>query len=211
MSLLAGVVVGAAVGMGGPALRNRLVRGRVEALVPERALGRTGPALRRRSATGGRGATRRSRDPAPTARLDAAVLLDLLAAVVAGGSSVPGALVALGEALGGPDGDDLASTGRALQLGASWEAAWSRAPARFAPVRDALGPTWAQGSAPGPALTVAAARVRREREAALAAATARLGVRLVVPLGLCFLPAFVLAGLAPLLASLVGDLLGSGV
>jgi pilus assembly protein TadC len=34
-----------------------------------------------------------------------------------------------------------------------------------------------------------------------------LGVRLVLPLGLCFLPAFVLVGLVPVLASLGRGLL----
>jgi pilus assembly protein TadC len=33
-------------------------------------------------------------------------------------------------------------------------------------------------------------------------------VQLVLPLGLCFLPAFVLLGLVPMLLSLAGDLFG---
>lgn len=37
---------------------------------------------------------------------------------------------------------------------------------------------------------------------------ARLGVRLVLPLGLCLLPAFVLLGIVPFVLSLGGRLLG---
>jgi hypothetical protein len=36
----------------------------------------------------------------------------------------------------------------------------------------------------------------------------RVGVLVVAPLGLCFLPAFVLIGVVPLAAGLVGGLLG---
>jgi pilus assembly protein TadC len=45
------------------------------------------------------------------------------------------------------------------------------------------------------------------REAAIAAART-VGVRSVVPLMACFLPAFVLVGVVPIIASLLGDLLG---
>ena len=69
--------------------------------------------------------------------------------------------------------------------------------------------SWSTGSAPGPALRGRADQLRRDRRARTAAGRrARSGVRLVLPLGLCFLPAFVLLGLVPMLLSLAGDLLG---
>jgi pilus assembly protein TadC len=45
------------------------------------------------------------------------------------------------------------------------------------------------------------------RDAAVKAART-VGVRSVVPLMTCFLPAFVLVGVVPIIASLLGDLLG---
>jgi len=45
------------------------------------------------------------------------------------------------------------------------------------------------------------------RRSAARTAAARLGVRLVLPLGACFLPAFVLIGLVPVLLALGIDLL----
>jgi pilus assembly protein TadC len=39
-------------------------------------------------------------------------------------------------------------------------------------------------------------------------AAGALGVQLVLPLGLCFLPAFVLLGLVPMILSLAGNLMG---
>jgi hypothetical protein len=42
---------------------------------------------------------------------------------------------------------------------------------------------------------------------AAASSTHRAGVLIVLPLGLCFLPAFVLAGLVPVVVAVLGDVL----
>lgn len=151
---------------------------------------------------------RATREPSPVA-LEPALLLDLLDAAIGAGASVPRSLEAVGAAVGGPDGDALVTAGTALVLGASWPAAWADAPRAAAEVRDALGAAWSSGAAPGPALRSRAVRLRRERRRRARAAGGALGVRLVLPLGLCFLPAFVLLGLAPLVLGLAGDLVGT--
>ncbi|QOX81761.1 hypothetical protein H8R18_08625 [Nanchangia anserum] len=92
---------------------------------------------------------------------------------------------------------------RALQLGAAWDLAWAEASARYAPLAEALAPhgsrelvrtrCWWRAR-----ITCARdATSRREKRAE------RLAVRLVVPLGLCQLPAFVLLGLVPVLLGLL--------
>lgn len=156
-----------------------------------------------RGGPGGR-ARRRARTP----ELDVLVLLDLLDAAIAAGASLPRALGAVGDAAGGNWGQVLVRASSGLVMGADWEAAWQGSPARLAPVVAGLAPTWITGSAPGPALRAAAAQLRRQRRAAAREAAARLGVHLVLPLGLCFLPAFVLIGLVPVLVSLGSSLLG---
>lgn len=62
------------------------------------------------------------------------------------------------------------------------------------------------GAAPGPALRAGAEQLVRERRAQVREAAGRLGVRLVLPLGLCFLPAFVLLGLVPVMVSVGAQL-----
>ncbi len=52
-----------------------------------------------------------------------------------------------------------------------------------------------------------AAEARADRAARGQAAAERAGVLAVAPLGLCFLPAFVLLGVVPVVAGLVGPLL----
>ncbi|GIG35968.1 type II secretion system F family protein [Cellulomonas pakistanensis] len=138
--------------------------------------------------------------------VDVVVVVDLLAVAVAAGASVPGALAAVGAALGGPTGADLSRAGAALLLGDPWAGAWAHAPT-LGSVLDGLAAAWDTGAAAGPALQATAATLRRERDRAAREASGRLGVRLVVPLGVCFLPAFVLVGLVPVLVSLGRGLL----
>jgi hypothetical protein len=169
-----------------------------------------GPWTARRPAVrAGRRDTRGTREAAPHVPLDAALLLDLLDAAIGAGASVPRSLEAVGAAVGGPDGAALTTAGTALVLGASWSAAWADAPEGAAQVRDALGPAWGSGAAPGPALRSRAVRLRRERRRRARSAGGSLGVHLVLPLGLCFLPAFVLLGLAPLVLGMADDLVGT--
>ncbi|MBD3689577.1 hypothetical protein H8R10_04970 [Winkia sp. C62] len=132
--------------------------------------------------------------------VDLAVVLDLAAAAVASGASVPGTLEALGVAIGE---DDLAVVARALQLGAAWDLAWAEASARYAPLAEALAPAWLEGVGPHPMLVASADHVRSRRHQQAREAAERLAVRLVVPLGLCQLPAFVLLGLVPVLLGLL--------
>lgn len=157
-----------------------------------------------RTAPGG-GARRRAAAVEP-GLVDSVLLLDLLDVAIGTGVALPRALSAVGAAVGGQQGDDLARGGSALLLGASWQSAWVGTA-----LADVVGPleaSWSTGTAPGPALRGRADKLRRDRSTRTRAAAGALGVRLVLPLGLCFLPAFVLLGLVPMLLSLAGDLFG---
>ncbi|MGO1738446.1 MAG: type II secretion system F family protein [Actinomycetaceae bacterium] len=154
-----------------------------------------------------------SRDDAlPGLRLDPAVLLDLCAASLAAGSSVPGALRAFGTALqevgDGSTARSLTSAGELLLLGGGWDEAWDGATEDALVLADCLEPAWNDGADPGPLLRMRAESVRASRARAAEEAAARLGVRLVLPLGLCFLPAFVLLGILPVVLGAGLDLLG---
>jgi len=140
--------------------------------------------------------------------LDPAVACDLVAAVLGAGASVPAALEALGEAVGGEDGAEVAVAARMLRFGSGWEEALERVPASWEPVTDALRLAWIDGVAPGPVLAATAGALRTARAARAREEAERLAVRLVLPLGLCLLPAFVLMGLVPVMIATGGDLLG---
>ncbi|WP_029289776.1 type II secretion system F family protein, partial [Cellulomonas sp. HZM] len=138
--------------------------------------------------------------------VDEVLLLDVLDAALSSGAPVPRALQVVGACVGGDDGAALARAAGALVLGASWDRAWAGSTSACAALADALEPAWTSGVSPGPLLRAEADRLRRERRTAARAAAATLGVRLVLPLGLCFLPAFVLLGLVPMVVSLASGL-----
>jgi len=147
-------------------------------------------------------------DSSPLADLAPAVVIELVAAALEAGLSIPRAVDVVAGAIGssspGGQADQLARAAAALRWGASWSMAWSDADGAIATVADALEPAWLHGSAPGEALRAAAAQAHRERRAAARVAAGRLGVLVVLPLGLCLLPAFMLLGLVPVIISMAG-------
>lgn len=152
----------------------------------------------------GRGDRDRRRRREPPAVVDDAVVLDMVAAALASGASVLDAVAAVGGALPDAQARAYVRADRALRVGSSWEQAWPDG----GPVADALGPAWRDGVDPEPLLQHAASTIRQRRRARAREAAARLGVRLVLPLGLCLLPAFVLLGLVPVLIAAGLDLWG---
>ncbi|MDR1393390.1 MAG: hypothetical protein LBJ62_05425 [Bifidobacteriaceae bacterium] len=73
-------------------------------------------------------------------------------------------------------------------------------------LRSTLWLVWSAGVEAGPLLEAVAARFGRAERRRLSQAAARLGVYLMAPLGLCYLPAFVALGLVPIMLSLAGSL-----
>ncbi|MEJ5889957.1 type II secretion system F family protein [Pseudokineococcus marinus] len=153
----------------------------------------------------------RARPGPADAAPDPALLLDLVAAALEAGSpplaALEAAAAALGRARPSPHDEDLRQRCAALRLGAGWSSAWDGAGPELAPVRDALGLAVGAG-APGAALLRDAAseeRRRRAREAQRRASA--LGVRLVLPLGLCALPAFAALAVVPVVLSLAAQVL----
>jgi len=136
---------------------------------------------------------------------DAALACDLIASALACGASIPRALDALADACAQ---EPLAWTASSLRLGATWEQAWEEAPAWADPLRDALEASWTAGTAPEGMLARCASWERRTRLVDAKTRAEELSVRLVGPLGAFFLPAFLLLGIAPLLAHLMGAVAG---
>lgn len=134
---------------------------------------------------------------------DPALACDLAAAGLACGAAIPRVLDALAAACAR---ESLAWTAHALRLGVPWDEAWEETPEWAHPLRDALESSWTSGSAPEMMLARSASWERRSRLADAKTRAEELSVRLVGPLGVCFLPAFLALGIAPLLASLTGGL-----
>lgn len=138
-------------------------------------------------------------------------VLSLLVACLSAGGSLPEATSTVAES-----GENelcvlLRGVSAAIALGAPPYAAWLRVqgipslePAVVAILRsERTGAPLAEGL-----LAVVTDSRQRRSEAALAAARSS-GVRAVLPLGLCFLPAFVLVGVVPVVASMLQSIFGS--
>jgi pilus assembly protein TadC len=133
---------------------------------------------------------------------------ELLAACMASGGSPRLALATVAEAIGGPLADELRRVVAALELGGDPVGSW------FAlGTDDLLGPLGAafsrsaeSGAPLAGLLSDLAQDLRAERRVAVESAARRVGIRAAAPLGLCFLPAFILLGLVPIVGGLVGTL-----
>ncbi|MFF5296849.1 type II secretion system F family protein [Paractinoplanes globisporus] len=159
----------------------------------ERLLRRQEPAARRRERL--------------AAVSDLPLAADLLAAALRAGAPVDRAAAAVADALGGPLGERLRRTARSLRLGAEPAEAWAHLAGLDG--ADRLVAAAVRSSASGGALTGALGRLaddlRADRAVAAEAAAQRAGVLIVLPLGLCFLPAFLLVGVVPVLIAVLGD------
>ncbi|MEU8568825.1 type II secretion system F family protein [Streptomyces pathocidini] len=133
---------------------------------------------------------------------------DLLAACLAAGAGPREAAAAVGGSLGGPTGDRLAQAAAELRLGGGSADAWGRLGALsggkgLARCMERAHTTGVPAVEP---VTRLAADHRAERARAAAARARRAGVLATAPLGLCFLPAFLTVGVAPVLIGLASGL-----
>jgi len=135
-------------------------------------------------------------------RVISTTLCDLAAAGLQSGASVTEVLRALAVASERPS---LRITADELVLGVPWSHAWEGANEHEL-LRDSLEPGWQGGVSPVALLTTAAKHARERSTAGVEEDAAKLSVKLVVPLGALLLPAFVLLGLAPIIASLMQGL-----
>ncbi|KQQ87704.1 type II secretion system F family protein [Arthrobacter sp. Leaf137] len=137
---------------------------------------------------------------------DTAMMLELVAAMLDAGSSIGRALELVSVSASAKYSESLRPVVSALAIGADWETAWRSSAVRqpdILELRDALGFAALTGAPSSAILYAQAARLRRERFRAAEKRAASLGVKLVIPLGLCSLPAFICLGVVPVLLALV--------
>jgi len=137
----------------------------------------------------------------------APVVAELLGAIVGAGASTAHAVDAVASAVSSPASDHLGAVRAALQLGASPEEAWSRVPAALQPIARAIRRSQESGAPLGYVLDTTVEDLRREHRSAVQAAARAAGVRVVAPLALCFLPAYLVIGVVPIVASLASGIL----
>jgi pilus assembly protein TadC len=140
---------------------------------------------------------------------DVPLFADLLAACLLAGATVPDALTVAADACGPRLAGAAAPVVARLRAGDEPDEAF--ADWRSTPDLDAVGRICVRslrtGASAAPQLVRAAARLRSTRTAELQQRVARMSVWVVLPLGTCFLPAFVLLGVVPLAWGLLHSVL----
>ncbi|MFF1253345.1 type II secretion system F family protein [Pseudarthrobacter sp. NPDC058329] len=142
----------------------------------------------------------------PDGLKDTAMMLELVAAMLDAGAGIGRSLELVAATSSTHYRESLRPVVSALAIGADWETAWRSSAVRLPEIlelRDALGFAALTGAPSSAILYAQAARLRRERFRAAEKRAASLGVKLVVPLGLCSLPAFICLGVVPVLLALV--------
>jgi len=135
---------------------------------------------------------------------------DLLATCLSSGATPSDALDTVAGSTVGPLADRLRQVAAALRVGASPDEAWAvdRADDPLAPLARAFIRSGATGAPVVETMTAVADEQRRVARWAAEAAARRAGVHAVGPLALCFLPAFVLTGVVPVVLAVAGEVLG---
>jgi len=136
-------------------------------------------------------------------------VVDLLAVTLASGASPSSALTAVADAVEGPVAAELRAAEHGLRLGRDPARVWRELSRR--PGMAVLGRAMARAVETGSSVSDALHRLAEDLHASARLEGERkarsVGVRAAAPLGLCLLPAFVLLGVVPLVASTVSALL----
>ncbi|NEG97074.1 hypothetical protein GFD17_09975 [Bifidobacterium sp. SMB2] len=158
--------------------------------------------------------------------------MEMMAVAIRQGASIPRAMSVIGGVLVEREGDavpaaiagaaasaDVASAGlgrqmlrvaAALNRGAEWDGAWAapapegRHAAALQLMKSALEPSWRHGISPLLRIETTIEQIDLDERRSIEESAARLSVRILVPMGLCFLPAFILIGVIPSIAAFAG-------
>ncbi|MGN5732802.1 type II secretion system F family protein [Arthrobacter psychrochitiniphilus] len=133
------------------------------------------------------------------------LMLDFLGTALETGLPMQNALHVVAGATEGTVREALLRVAAALEIGVSWQDAWegNTESSELAQIHSALIFGALTGASAASLLYAEAAQIRRSRGRQAEKRAAALGVKLVLPLGLCSLPAFVALGIVPVVIAMV--------
>lgn len=134
------------------------------------------------------------------------MILELVAAMLDSGAGLGRSLELIAGCASPQLSRSLRTVVAALDIGTDWETAWRSSGQKCNEARklkDALAFAALTGAPSSAILYAQAARLRREQFRMAEKRAAALGVKLVIPLGLCSLPAFICLGVVPVLLAML--------
>ncbi|MDQ6714495.1 MAG: type II secretion system F family protein [Actinomycetota bacterium] len=140
---------------------------------------------------------------------DVASSMALLAVALSSGCGVVEAIEQVARQSPGSVGHQLGTVAAALRWGVDERAAWGAVDPAWRHAGQAMRLATRAGVPPSALLMQSAGDLRATELARLDVEAARVGVRMVLPLGLAFLPAFCLTSVIPIILALAQQVLGS--
>ncbi|MFD0704362.1 hypothetical protein ACFQY8_01155 [Alloscardovia venturai] len=137
----------------------------------------------------------------------AELILEMIEVSINRGSSLPLSLIAVGMVLHNDIGKDLRVVGQRLSSGEQWDSVWKEYKNKtilLSTIHDVLEPAWKRGVSASLRIENAIVQLNDNESVAISQAGHELSIRILLPLGLCFLPGFIIITVAPLLASWQG-------
>lgn len=134
----------------------------------------------------------------------AQLVLEMLEVALIQGLSLPRCLVLVGKSIHGPTGMAFTEIGERLREGENWDHVWRaylQANWLISLVHDVLEPSWKRGVSPLMRIESSIQQINSSEAARISSAAHELSVRILLPLGLCFLPGFIIIAVIPLLSS----------
>ena len=133
------------------------------------------------------------------AQEDIAIICELVIAALESGVSIPRALECIGRSA---EIEELVRVASCLTLGVRWDRTWEGCSEGITNIAEVLREAWVRGASVDHQLHALAEASRDQRLTDARARAEELGVKLVVPLGLLMLPAFIFLGVAPVLLTM---------
>lgn len=140
------------------------------------------------------------------------LVLEMVAVSLRQGASIPFALEGVGRTLGGAYAETMIRVARLLVEGNDWYFSWAQAMRHpwigeaMTVLSGCLESSWLHGTSPLNRMDTTIDQVERKVRSRLDQETARLSIRILMPTGLCILPAFVLIGVIPCIAAFAGGM-----
>ncbi|MDO4913160.1 MAG: type II secretion system F family protein [Bifidobacteriaceae bacterium] len=137
-------------------------------------------------------------------------IIEIIRVAIAQGASIPTAIASLARAM--PYSilsRDLTAVSEKILKGYSWDDSWlsssiqSENRAIVHCLYNALTGSWKQGASPNSMLQNLSERLDMQEKLSIEKSATALSVKLLMPIGLCFLPSFVVIGVIPTVMSFV--------
>jgi tight adherence protein B len=144
------------------------------------------------------------------------IVLELISSAIQSGCSIISALQVVGENISGKIGNELEAVSRKLYLGESWDESWTtnskndgrnskRSEVNLAVIKECLESAWSKGLSPISSIENFLNETYSNKQTEITKKIEKLSIKISAPLGLCFLPSFILIGVIPIIIAMISQ------